>query len=293
MAQERIWNYGALLTQARMKALARALSQPGICAGFAPTVVGPSNIALSPGSLLMPSGLLVTESTTVYIDDVPTPSSAADYTLVARSTDPQSIGGATATYVWVSGIQPTVSGDDLAVLWLRHPGSTTLSLSLFASPPTVNPSAIFASTRDVFGTLDAPFAHAVDVTKGSNCTITPASVSSGRYCGASYANSALVGTQNVSFRLKAKTLGRPRSIAVYGTLPALGVLALSGGIDTAGNAVTLLPASVNGALTGLETPLLTALVGPAVAPLSSFLVTLTLPPNSVTAFLSKVVVQPD
>src|SRR4051812_27355493 len=123
MTQQRVYNYGDLLTQRRTKTLGASFFTPGIYVGMGPTVVSPVLVTLAPGAFMLPNGVLVTESSSVELIP-PVPTIATNYTLTADHDDIQAIGGSTVSYTWREGLLER-SGDpddnSLALLWLRHP----------------------------------------------------------------------------------------------------------------------------------------------------------------------------
>jgi hypothetical protein len=171
MVQSRIYDWGALLTQGRTKTLASSLFTPGVYEGFEPTVISATLIELSPGTILLPNGVLVQESDVTQVT-VATPVGAEDYTVTIDHDDIQAVGGSSAYYTLRSGLlgrsaDPNTSS--VALLWVRHPGSTPLTDDMLSRPPTLQAGAISPA---VDGFVPAPFSAACDVVKGSNITAT-------------------------------------------------------------------------------------------------------------------------
>ena len=172
MTQLRIYDFGALLTQGRAKALSASLFTPGIYEGFEPTIINATTVELSAGTYLLPNGILVRESAVTTIT-VATPGSAEDYTVIADHDDVQAIGGSAAYYTKVDGIkarQEDPNANSLSLLWIRHPGSAPLSADMLSVPPTLQAGTLLSAIED--GYMGAPFPRECDVLKGANIVAT-------------------------------------------------------------------------------------------------------------------------
>lgn len=270
MTQERVYNFGDLLTQGRARSLAARLFPPGLYSGFAPTLLGQTAVRLSPGTLLTPNGVMVTETTAVEVPVPPPeegealPVDAASYTLIADHTDIQTIGGSTASYSWVDGLVARSGAPDVnsvAVLYCRYDPAAAagaLTAAMFSSPPS--PSMGLATEQ--WGHIPAPFAQAcdVDLSGGPNIAITPASHPDGaQHLGWAITNSAGFNVQQVSFKLPLPLVPRARYVDVYADLSpgaSIDVTAL----DSDGDAVALSPATITGPDVGLDEPVATLAV---------------------------------
>lgn len=173
MVQQRVYDFGALLTQGRTKALASGLFTPGIYEGFEPTIVSPTLIEFSPGAILLPNGIFVRETGVTQVT-VPTPGAAQDLTIVANHDDIQAVGGSPVYYTLETGLRAR-SGDpnpsSLALLWIRHPGSVPLADDMLSRPPLFRAgSEVGPPTNSIF--VSAPFSQVADPVAGSNITAT-------------------------------------------------------------------------------------------------------------------------
>ena len=172
MTQTRIYDFGALLTQGRAKTLTSSLFTPGIYEGFVPTVISSTMVEFSPGTLLLPNGMLIRESTVTTVT-VPTPGSAENYTITVDHDDVQAVGGSAAYYTLQSGIldrEQDPNPSSLALLWVRHAGGGPLTASMLSRPPTLQAGTLLSAIEDGF--IPTPFPQACDIVKGSNIVAT-------------------------------------------------------------------------------------------------------------------------
>jgi hypothetical protein len=289
MTQIRIWNPADLLTQGRTALYTKVIAGPGLYSGYTPTIVGDWAVTLSSGSLILPNGVEVSETSTITIDTLPVLSEAIDYTLVAAQSDTTLIGGAPVLYSWVTGIQPRYDDDgNVAVLYVRYPGTGVLTEAILSTPSYQKATTIGDLTNDAFTWIAAPFTTACDIVKGSNIAYSNASSALGaQYLGWSVTNSASSGSQTLQFRLPLPVNRHARQVQVYATLPNLSTLSFITGTYTSrdgdGNVLTLDPTSVSGPVTSLSAPAVEIDVSSSVAQMTSFGVTLTLAAGT-TAF---------
>ncbi len=261
MVQSRVYDYGSTLTQARTKTLASRLFAPGVYDGMDPVVVSSALLQLTAGCFLLPNGVLVVESTNVDITP-PTPASATDYTLTADHDDIQATGGSSVTYTWRTGILARTgspNANSLALLWLRHPGASSVTLAMLSVPPDVRTGGGVEAIEDLSGWLQAPFSHLCDATLGANITATGASHSSGaQHLGVQVSNSAGVGLQNYQFRIPLPAVPYARFIDVYAIIPNLGSISFTTGgfsiVAEDGTAVASTPTIINGPILDLSVP---------------------------------------
>lgn len=258
MVQQRIYDFGALLTQARTKTLASSLFTPGIYEGFEPTIVSPTLLEFSAGTFLLPNGVLVRETDVTQVT-IPTPASAEDYTITADHDDIQAVGGSSAFYTLQNGILER-EGDpnlnSLALLWVRHTGGGPLTTDMFSRPPTLQAGTLLAAIEE--GLLLAPFPQACDPVLGSNIQVTQTTHGSGNeHLGTLIQNTAVSGLQTYQFRLPLPPRPRPRSIQVFADIPSLASISF----DTAGYEmyqaggaiVSTTPTTIAGPITALDT----------------------------------------
>ncbi len=262
MTQQRLYDFGALLTQTRSKTLAGNVFTPGVYAGMAPTVVSPVSVTLSAGAFMLPNGVLVVENGAVSLVP-PVPTLATDYTLTADHDDIQAIGGSTVSYTWRVGLLDR-SGDpstnSLAILWLRHPGSAPVTIDMFSVPEPMKSGAVRSDLDLVSGWYQAPFPFICDhLPLASNITVTAQRHSTGpQHLGIQIVNSAGSGTQAYNGLIPLTGVPRARFVDVYADIPTGGSISFSTGVytpyDTDGNAVATTPTSIAGAAVGLNTP---------------------------------------
>lgn len=256
MAQTRIYDFGALLTQARTKAFASRLFTPGLYEGYDPTIVTPTLLRLAPGTILLPNGVLINESGNTDVA-VPTPASPTNYTITADHDDVQAVGGSPAYYTLRTGILNRSSDpnpNSLALLWIRHPGAMPLAASMLSRPPVLQAGSLLSVIES--GIIPGPFPQRCSVVAGPNITATAAQHASGpQHLGLLIVNSAVSGTQTYQFRLPLPPQPRPRTIEVFADIPSLGSVSFSTAPYTLygadGSAISTTPASITGPVTAL------------------------------------------
>lgn len=289
MVQQRIYDFGALLTQARTKSLAAKLFTPGIYEGLDPTVVSSPFLQLSAGALLLPNGVLIVEDAPV---DTTAPLAVGDYTLTADHDDIQAVGGSPILYTWRSGILDR-SGDpnsnSLAVLWLRSTGGP-ITPGMLSVPPDVKTGNALPAVELLSGFVQAPFHLAGNVAQGPNITATAQAHTSGaQHMGVLVFNSAPSGVQTYQFRVPLPALPWARYVDIYADMPNNSSIGFATGIygmvAQDGSAVTVTPSLVSGLLSGLTTPAATvALASTATQPVTMG-ITVTVPALSSGVFL--------
>jgi len=158
MTQRRIWNYGDTFTSERATTAASALHDPGVYQGYDITLTDTDTLSLGPGFLLLPSGILVGETSPIELVISPLPAAPVNYTIVVRHSDADVIGGQAATYsVEVGLISQDSLSDGVAIGYIRYPGGAVPLQSYFISPARRLPSAPFDSSQLVPTSLLAPF----------------------------------------------------------------------------------------------------------------------------------------
>lgn len=260
MVQQRVYNFGDTLTQGRTKAVAGKLLSPGVYEGLEPAVLAPDILSLSPGSFLLPNGVLITE--TADITNIVYPpgwvGATGDFTLTADHDDIQAIGGSPVTYQIRPGLLDR-SGDpnanSLALLWIRRQAAP-LEPGFFSVPVKVKNGALLDYTTLTNGWKQAPFPEASDVTAGPNVTQANVSHKTGpQNTGVLISNSG-VGAQLFQFTLAMPRLPWTRRVEVYADIPTGGSIGfntssmtLTAGA-TAGNAVIISVGSTAGFAAG-------------------------------------------
>jgi len=285
MVQQRIYDFGALLTQGRTKTFATSLFTPGIYEGFVPTIISSTLIEFSAGTLLLPNGVLVRETATTQVI-IPTPASAENYTITVDHDDIQAVGGSPATYTLRSGIlarEQEPLPNSLALLWVRHTGAGPLTDSMLSRPPTLQAGSLLNAIEDGF--LAAPFPTMCDVTAGPNVTAAQQSFAVNSGAAAAILGAAGGGVITVTglTNMSANSVGR------Y-LLTSGGVNPLNNGAFeiVAYNSVTSVDISDNGVAPGGESILWTErelhnlglqIVNSAVSGLQTYRFRLPLPPR--------------
>ena len=284
-----IWDYGATLTQEKMKA-GHLLLTPGLYAGFVPTILGPNQLKLSSGCLLSPKGVIYTRATDITVPDFPVTSMAGAYTLQATHDDVQSIGGSAFQFRWVAGIQPRTNLADNAVsiLYVRQSSGGALAVDQLSQPVALQTGSIQQlATPAAIGPDFTLFSSVTGPNVSSSLTTSLTQV---QYLGLRCNNSALTGLQTHTFRLLVPSDIAVRRIGVLCELPSLGAIACAG-VATDGSAVTFTPNNVVGPVTDLSTPAWMDASNNA-SPLVAVVVTITIPAGS-SCFLHKVLLHVD
>ena len=306
MVQQRVYDYGALLTQARTKTFASRLFSPGVYENMDPVIIAAPYMELTAGSFLLPNGVLVVESANVAIT---APIVAGDYTLTADHEDIQAVGGSPVIYTWRAGILDRYSDpnpNSLALLWFRYPGGP-IDIGMFSVPPDVRTGEAVASIEAIAGWLQAPFPGTSAVLKGPNITAVGDSFGAlYQHIGVLITNSAGVGTQTYQFRLPLPSIPRPRSIELYASIPALASVSLSSLPNTGGPSATYLayaqdgssigatPTIVNGPVTALDaTPAQVFTLANSLTPPATIGVTVAVPALSSGVFIKGFRLIPD
>lgn len=141
MAQTRITNYGDNFTHALFSTWTKTLLPSGRYEGLEFVYIAPNQFALSPGSFLLPDGILVTEDANIVFPPiVPLPAIATTYEVRVSHVDETIIGGNPADYSFVpaSTPYPTDPGMVTMVLGtLQYPGSLSpLAANQYTPAPT-------------------------------------------------------------------------------------------------------------------------------------------------------------
>lgn len=235
-----IWNFGDTLTQRKFKAGALSAFLPGLYAGMVPTILGPNQLSLSPGSLLSPGGVFFYSNVATVVPDFPVLSAPDEYTLVATHDDIQAIGGSNFRLSWVQGIQPRFDAptNAVAVLYVRQDVPGALATDQFSQPPYVMNGLVLDRFEDHLLLLGPAFTTFA-VVNGANVSLSNAVAAMGaQYLGLKVTNTALVGLQTSSFKLAIPERVRLHGVEVFCELPVLGSIAING-IASDGSTVAL------------------------------------------------------
>jgi len=135
VAQQRINIFGSLIDTADLPTMVASLFSPGRFTGCDFQVGGVDLLRITPGSALLPDGVLIIEDEpkTLVIGNS---SFAADYTILYQLEDSSTLGGSPAILRATSGITKQSSFTDSVVLgWVRYPGGAVpLSSAHFVQP---------------------------------------------------------------------------------------------------------------------------------------------------------------
>jgi hypothetical protein len=146
--QRRLMNYGDGFTQEVFKLYNLQHIPVGPIAGLEFNVIRPDTFSLTPGSVLMPNGILVVEDTEVVFDPiVPLPGLATVYTLKVKHEDAQLLGGGgqAATYHLVPTLSPALT-NEVVLGYILHPGSgAPFAASMWRPTPRTRPDLYTAN----------------------------------------------------------------------------------------------------------------------------------------------------
>jgi len=131
MSQVRIWNFGDTLTHEKIAIVNEKLFSPGIYEGYDVEIIDAQSFELynaadptgEVGYLLLPDGIILSETARVRFEFTVMPALETAYTIVARHTDVNQFGGNAATYALLDGIIAPENADGTVIAWIRHPGS--------------------------------------------------------------------------------------------------------------------------------------------------------------------------
>jgi len=163
MAQTRIWNFGDTLTHRKISIVNEKLFSHGVYEGYDVHIVDPQTLELydvsdpsgAVGYLLLPDGVILSESSPVQFQFTVLPALETIYTIVARHTQVDQFGGAAATYDLLDGyVAMGGVSDGTVIAWIYHPGmGAPLSDYMIVQPPKmkVQPYATYKTTHDPVG----------------------------------------------------------------------------------------------------------------------------------------------
>lgn len=156
MAQIRIWDFGSPFSAERGREVNRALNEPGCYAGYDISVINADTIELSAnGYLLMPSGLLVSETSAIRLRKSPLPGFATNYTITCRHIDDPVIGGSQAVYAIEDGLFDVGSlVNGVVIGWIIYPGGGVALDQTFITKAPCGPASgsIDPAAGDLSGT---------------------------------------------------------------------------------------------------------------------------------------------
>lgn len=263
MSQIRVVNFGDTLTSKLIGTILSSLSVPGIYAGYDVAVIDPQTIEIrdntnptgNVGYLLLPDGVLLSETLPVRLTFGVFPNSATVFTIVATHVDAKQFGGSAATYTILTGFyaKGAVAGGTV-IAWVQYPGQGVALDPYMIVQPTKErldsyvTTALQQAPQTMTTPLDAYVAvaphHTVSTTVGAMAPIQtgtwPQTVIA--------ASLSTVGTEMTGFRFSQVLSAKPSKIDVQAFLDA-GCSLQMVVYDTTGAIVAVSPAA---AFTGLN-----------------------------------------
>jgi len=174
MAQQRVYNYGAVVEATLDNAARYTIASKGVYRGFDLGVNASGNIELSTGYGVQHNGIVWYETDVREIGGTFTPpSTATDYTVYATHDNVEIFGGAPVEYHVSTGILTDVS-NGVILGWIRHPGGgVALSSDHIQNAPKMQ-TQVYVS--EVTSTLPveivAPFTRTYSDTASMGANIT-------------------------------------------------------------------------------------------------------------------------
>jgi hypothetical protein len=149
MAQRRFVDRGRPYDHEAWRGLYRTTMSPGVYSGYtlSPSSISASQIVISPGAVLLPTGIVVVEDheVSIQIDGVFPPSTATSYTVKTyhREIATGLIGGEAMIYLVEASLVTAQPSDGVILGWIRHPGGgVALDQSHITNAPKYAPSVV-------------------------------------------------------------------------------------------------------------------------------------------------------
>lgn len=151
MAQERKLVFGALIETEDLPIAISNIMAPGRLKGMIMTVGAADLVTLTPGSCLLPDGVIVIEDQDKQLL-VSNSSFPADYTLLYQLEDSRVLGGSPAILRILPGILKQVDFTDGCILgWIKYPGgSIPLADSHFIQPASIRVESTQGTLTKIF-----------------------------------------------------------------------------------------------------------------------------------------------
>jgi hypothetical protein len=153
--QTRVTVYGNLIATSDLPNMISNIMSPGRLTGNNFVVASSDYMDISPGSCLLPNGILIIEDEVKSLV-IPNSSLATDYTVIYQLQDTTTLGGSPAILQLLSGIKNQADYTDGTILgWIRYPGgSIPISQSFFIQPSHLK---ISKSITDFYYKNNCPF----------------------------------------------------------------------------------------------------------------------------------------
>jgi hypothetical protein len=149
VAQKRFTDRGRPYDHEAWRSLYRNTLSPGVYSGYTvtPSSVSASQVDISPGAVLLPTGIVVVEDAvvTVQIDGVFPPSAPTNYTIKTHHSELAMglIGGEAMTYAVEAALLAAQPSDGVILGWIRHPGGgVPLETSHITNAPKYAPAEV-------------------------------------------------------------------------------------------------------------------------------------------------------
>jgi hypothetical protein len=173
MSQTRINIYGSTIETGDIPTMIANIMSPGRMEGNDFKVLGADLLGISPGSCLMPDGVLVIEDEEKQLV-VPNSSSSVDYTIAYQLEDSRVLGGSPAVLRLISGVYHQEDFSDATIIgWIRYSGgSQPIADSMFVQPSSLK---IVPQDKQLSFNVIAPFPTAIrpsTAISGSNAVVS-------------------------------------------------------------------------------------------------------------------------
>ncbi len=233
MSQIRIVNFGDTLTSKLIGTILSSLSVPGVYEGYDVVVIDPQTIEIHDntnpsgniGYLLLPDGVLLSETLPVRLTFSVFPNSATVFTVVATHLDAKQFGGSAATYEIRTGFYAKGAvADGTVIAWVYYPGHGVALSDYMIVQPTKErlDSYVATALQQAPWTSGTPFDAYMTVAPHHTVTTEVAAISplqSGTWPQTVItSNLNTVGTETTSFRFSRLLSAKPSKIDVQAFL---------------------------------------------------------------------------
>jgi hypothetical protein len=237
MSQVRIYNFGDALTSTSIAIVSQNLYKPGVYSGYDISIVDSNTIEMAIGYVLMPDGLLITETTPIQLAIEVLPNTATTYTIYIEHEDAKQLGGTAAPYYLVAGYVPVaqaIANGRVILGWIFHPGnSVPLDDYMIEQPAKLTPPEQYAEYQEALKptVLQPPFSASILKSSGfvSNGTdfvepypVSPLAVGSKNVLSLHSLDISLTDTYKILIDVVSKGL-KPTKITLFAQIPIGGV----------------------------------------------------------------------